>query len=441
MSEVQNGGGSDGIEGHCVRDNETIVNANTESNRGNFNWLSRSAHLTFNQVSSAGPPCKHVNFPQAEINLAMVDKVVYYDLESEKFIHQEAFFRVSEEGDRSLTECAYTLSSENVRRKTQMGSIQLCHVLERDLSSSPVADDLDSLEDEMEDHSCNSHSREDFSTSSDDSSFMGNRTGEIIFQATYKYVAVKISSKRAVMQKWASGESRAENPWHEIAAAQLIGREYPNLLGIIEALEDSDNLYTVMRYCPGGDLYDYIEKHKNRTEEHARYCFYQILKGLDQLQICGIFHRDLSIENIMLHDDRCVIIDFGMCLKIPVGEDGIRRLIVPQGACGKVRYMTPETFANRVSNRHPVDGPTGDLWAAGVILFVLLTGKFPYLQPDSNDVGFCWATNDIASLLQSWDIHVSPSAVDLLQKMFQLYPNLRCTLAQVMEHPWVTGIT
>jgi len=163
------------------------------------------------------------------------------------------------------------------------------------------------------------------------------------------------------------------------------------------------------------------------------------LQGLNQLQLRGIFHRDISIENILLQNDGIVIIDYGMCVRIPIGEDGKRRLMMAQGACGKVRYMAPETFANRVGNRHSVDGPSCDLWAAGVILFILLTGKFPYLQPDPNDIGFCFATKNLTALLKTWEIEISDSATDLLQNMFQIYPHLRYSLEQVMEHPWVNG--
>lgn len=131
------------------------------------------------------------------------------------------------------------------------------------------------------------------------------------------------------------------------------------------------------------------------------------------MQICGIFHGDLAIENILVFGNTFVVTDYGMSLRMPIGEDGIRRLILPQGAAGKVRYMAPETFANRIGNRYAVDGPSCDLWAAGVILFVLLTRQFPYLQPDLNDVGFAWTTNNINGLLEAWSIHLSPQAIDL----------------------------
>lgn len=385
--------------------------------------LSIHAHVTFDEVRNAGPPRISLDFPPAVLHRAMVDTVTYYDIESEQFVREEAFFRVPENGDRRLVDRAYVLNPDNISNRTQMGHIQRCLLLVTEICLSPPGSECEGSVDE-----------DDASMESENDSSNGD---EIIFQSTNKYVAVKVSIKRNIAARWAGGEGRAENPWQEIAAAQLIGNDHPNLLGIIEALEDEDNLYTVMDFCAGGDLYDYMERQENRTEQVARECFQQILQALNQLQLCGIFHRDLSIENILVFEDTFVVIDYGMSQRIPVGEDGIRRLILPQGAAGKVRYMSPETFANRIGNRYAVDGPSCDLWAAGVILFVLLTKRFPYLQPDLNDVGFAWSTNNIVGLLDTWRIHLSPEAIDLLSSIFQLHPGRRLTLAQVMDHPWV----
>lgn len=361
---------------------------------------SNSARVTFDEVRDSGPPTINIEFPQPNINRAMVDTITYYDRDSPDFFpKQPALFRVSNEGNRQMTNCAYALNPDNIKRRTQMGYIQCCLILEKHITD----------------------------------------VGEIIFIPTNKYAAVKISSKQTIFKKWMNGDCRTENPWQEVSALQFIENYYhPNILGIIEALHDDDNLYTVMPFCPGGDLYDNIGP-KGCPEQVARSYFQQILNGLDQLQNCGIFHRDLSLENILLIGERCVFIDFGMCLKIPMGENGIRRLMLPVGVGGKVNYMAPEIFCNRESNRYGIDGPSCDLWAAGVILFVLLTGKFPYLQPDTNDIAFGCTINNIAGLLETFDREISPSALDLLRKIFQLFPGKRYTLAQVMEHPWVTS--
>jgi len=136
----------------------------------------------------------------------------------------------------------------------------------------------------------------------------------------------------------------------------------------------------------------------------------------------------------------------GMCLRVPysdprkpggvadVTHGKIRRLMKPQGVCGKHNYMSPEIFANTDN----FDGFAIDLWATGVILYIMLTGFPPYDQASVTDQRFELIVNGkLVEQLHNWDIFVSDEAGDLLQSMLQLDPRDRLTLAQVMSHPWV----
>lgn len=169
-------------------------------------------------------------------------------------------------------------------------------------------------------------------------------------------------------------------------------------------------------------------------------------KGLHYLQSKGVCHRDLSLENILVDDQNCLIIDMGMCLREPYSDRSnpslvtdvehgtIRRLMTPQGVCGKHNYMSPEVLKN-VDN---FDGFAIDLWAAGVILYVMLTGFPPYDQADVVDERFSLiVSGQLVQQLDAWDIPISREAGDLLQRMLMLDPRRRLTLAQVMCHPWV----
>lgn len=140
-----------------------------------------------------------------------------------------------------------------------------------------------------------------------------------------------------------------------------------------------------------------------------------------------------------------MIIDMGMCLRVPYHDDAsggvttvqnghIRRLMKPQGVCGKHNYMSPEVFRNTDN----FDGFAIDLWATGVILYIMLTGFPPYDQASRTDQRFeLIVTGRLQEQLRNWDIFLSDEAGDLLQSMLQLDPRRRLTLAQVMEHPWV----
>jgi serine/threonine protein kinase len=142
-----------------------------------------------------------------------------------------------------------------------------------------------------------------------------------------------------------------------------------------------------------------------------------------------------------------MIIDMGMCLRVPynspdgngriivdVQEGTIRRLMKPQGVCGKHNYMSPEVAANTEN----FDGFAIDLWAAGVILYIMLTGFPPYDQANRTDQRFeLIIQGRLMEQLRKWDIILSDDAGSLLQGMLQYDPRQRLTLSQVLEHPWV----
>ena len=233
-----------------------------------------------------------------------------------------------------------------------------------------------------------------------------------------------------------------EDPIKEIAALQWIGGDHPNVLGSTEVLQDNEYLYSIMPYCRGGDLFGIVlsaaeERQANEElegaggmmEPVARYWFRQLLFGLHYLQEKGICHRDLSLENILVDVNHCLVIDMGMCLRVPYccssssggsGSSGIngsnlsptgemacdvtqgtmRRLITPMGTCGKKNYMSPEIFTNK-SN---FDGFAVDLWSAGVILYIMVTGFPPYDLPAREDERFrIICRGELMKQLEAWE--------------------------------------
>ena len=317
----------------------------------------------------------------------------------------------------------------------------------------------------------------------------GSPQAPFVWELTRDNVAIK-------MVEWARVHHMRgrllEDPIKEISALQSVSvrRGHPHVLGAIDVLQDSDFLYSVMPFCNGGDLFGVVVQYAEESggevgmpEPVARYWYRQILQvseaglelekesyacqreeglmsisiylfvapfrqGLHHLQSLGVCHRDLSLENIMVHNENCLIIDMGMCLRVPYNDprrqgaitdvkNGTgRRLMRPQGVCGKHNYMSPEIFANTDA----FDGFAIDVWAAGVILYIMLTGFPPYDQASRTDQRFDLIVNGrLARQLQSWDICLSADAEELLQSMLQLDPRDRLTLADVMEHPWIVN--
>jgi serine/threonine protein kinase len=160
----------------------------------------------------------------------------------------------------------------------------------------------------------------------------------------------------------------------------------------------------------------------------------------------GVCHRDMSLENILVDEyTRSVVIDLGMCLRVPYGNGGavgnvsgggLRRLVKPLIPCGKPNYISPEVL----SSSEPFDGFAIDLWASGVILFIMLVGLPPWEFARPEDPRYKMVTKGkLARMLDSWKRPVSPLAADLLQKMLMEDPRQRLSLTEVKDHPWVVN--
>eukprot|EP00540_Astrosyne_radiata_P014364 CAMPEP_0116836318 /NCGR_PEP_ID=MMETSP0418-20121206/8032_1 /TAXON_ID=1158023 /ORGANISM="Astrosyne radiata, Strain 13vi08-1A" /LENGTH=374 /DNA_ID=CAMNT_0004466079 /DNA_START=176 /DNA_END=1300 /DNA_ORIENTATION=- len=288
------------------------------------------------------------------------------------------------------------------------------------------------------------------------------RDQDVEWESTEELCVIKVSAWAKMRQLRGR---HLEDPIKEIAAMQLVGNYHPNVLGSLEVLQDDEYLYTVMPYCSGGDLFGRImgtdpsrpdSLLSDRTfdqagmqvdENQARIWFRQLLSGLFQLQRKGVCHRDISLENLMVdEEDQLKIIDLGMSLRVPyvdpcnpdgatdVSEGTERRLMVAQGQGGKLMYMAPEV----VSRDDVFDGFAVDLWAAGVVLFVMLVGLAPFKWAHESDKRYAKISKgNLKELMGGLKIGLSDEACDLLQNMFWHDPRKRFTLAQVMQHPWV----
>jgi len=126
-----------------------------------------------------------------------------------------------------------------------------------------------------------------------------------------------------------------EDPIKELSAGQYLSqRPDRNVIRFLECLQDENHVYSVMEFCPGGELYEYIEANGAQREDVARGLFSQLLSGVAHLRSMGVCHRDLSLENVLiLSDGECKIIDFGMSLLLPVNpENGFIRRMPAQGS-------------------------------------------------------------------------------------------------------------
>jgi len=400
--------------------------------------LPSHAHVTFEQVQSHGEPSRPLDFPPPVVDRGVRVNAFVVDLSSDtrsvwSVIHRYDFRTAalqpksqsaSDPGNYTSQFIAYAPTKR--LQNAIYGSVWACRVLKRHYG---VAADDAARATGVE---------------------PGSSGAPIVWETTSNLVAIKMIEWSEVHR---NRGNLLEDPIKEVAAMQLIGSANRHVLGPIEVLQDSECLYTVMPYCSGGDLFGVVVKFAGESdgeigmpEPVARYWFRQILKGLQHLQSVGVCHRDLSLENVLVDGNNCLIIDMGMCLYVPYNDPvrqgsvtdatrgTMRRLMRPQGVCGKHNYMSPEIFANTAA----FDGFSIDLWAAGVILYIMLTGFPPYDQASRADQKFdIIVRGDLVRQLEDWGIDLSQDAGDLLQSMLQLDPRDRLTLAEVMSHPWV----
>jgi len=259
---------------------------------------------------------------------------------------------------------------------------------------------------------------------------------------------------------------RLENPRTEIAAMSHLKAVYDSTAGDgnarsarevmreinvvvpLDFLYDDRFLYSIMPFCDGGELFD-VQNRENFSEEMCRTLIIpQILNGLRWLQTSRLCHRDISLENFVLDGEgeerRVIMIDLGMTVQIPYGEDGNRQLISSQSSCGKISYISPEIF-----QQEPFDGHAVDLWAVAVILFCLITGRHPW-EHQQKDYGPNVGPNVlnnmyrhmtggylVAIVRNTEDVDISENAMFLLQSMLRADPRFRLCLEQILAHRWL----
>ncbi|KAI8363642.1 kinase-like domain-containing protein [Mortierella sp. GBAus27b] len=223
---------------------------------------------------------------------------------------------------------------------------------------------------------------------------------------TNEQVAIKIIPK-------ASLENRAavhRGIEREIAIMKLIN--HPHVIRLYDVYETDKELFLVMEYVSGGELFDFLVEKGRLTESEARRFFQQIIVGLAFCHKRKICHRDLKPENLLLDDHMNVkIADFGMASLQKSG-----RLL--ETSCGSPHYASPEVVTGM-----KYDGSASDIWSCGVILYALLTGHLPF---DDENIRQLLSKVKAGKFYMPTD--VSKDAQDLISRMLTVNPKRRISV-------------
>src|SRR5271163_487510 len=206
----------------------------------------------------------------------------------------------------------------------------------------------------------------------------------------------------------------------EVVIMKLI--EHPNVINLYDVWENRGELYLVLEYVEGGELFDYVSCYGALPEEEAVRLFRQIIAGLSYCHRFKICHRDLKPENILLDSGRNIkLADFGMAALQPANQ-------WLKTSCGSPHYAAPEIIYGRKYR-----GDKADIWSVGIILFVMLNGFLPF---DGGDL------TSTLRLVKKGDYFLPPSlsveASDLIQRILQKRPEDRISMAGIWAHPLLT---
>ena len=231
---------------------------------------------------------------------------------------------------------------------------------------------------------------------------------------TEQIVAVKILEKEKI-----EDDVDVERIIREIEILKNIS--HPNIAQMFETYSTVHNIYFMMEFIEGGDLFDYINSNSFLPENEACYFFRQLIGVIEYLYQMGISHRDIKPENILLDKDKknIKVIDFGLS-NYCSGKNLLH------SSCGSPCYASPEMLSGE-----PYQGITTDLWSSGIVLYSMLVGALPF---DEQELQTLYEQIKIGKFFLPSTL--SLEAIDFLKKILMVDPKKRIGLNEIKNHPW-----
>lgn len=195
---------------------------------------------------------------------------------------------------------------------------------------------------------------------------------------------------------------------------------HPHIIRMYEVIDSPTDIFLVMEYVSGGELFDYIVQSGRLKREEARKFFQQIISGLNCCHRHGIVHRDLKPENLLLDANNNIkIADFGLANMMSDGD-------FLKTSCGSPNYAAPEVISGNL-----YAGPEVDVWSSGVILYALLCGSLPF--DDENITSLFKKIKEGNYNLPSF---LSKGARNILKQILTVHPIKRATIDTIMKDQW-----
>ncbi|XP_040597038.1 sperm motility kinase X-like [Mesocricetus auratus] len=211
--------------------------------------------------------------------------------------------------------------------------------------------------------------------------------------------------------------------------ASLVEREvnimkslkHPNIIQLFYVLQSRETTFLVMEYASEGDLLRHILEVGSLEESEVRRLFTQILLAVEYCHSNHIAHRDIKANNILL-DSRgdAKLCDFGLAANVTPGQ-------LLKDFCGTLLYCAPELFAEEA-----YDAYATDMWSLGVLLFLMVVGRFPFRVSSSKRV-----RHQILAANFTIPQHVSMDIFNVIVELLMINPGRRPTIDQIMKRPMI----
>jgi serine/threonine protein kinase len=225
-------------------------------------------------------------------------------------------------------------------------------------------------------------------------------------------IAPLVSSRASLATQQAKSDKQRLGIDREITMMKLMN--HPNIMRIYDVFEGDKELFLVLEYVEGGELFDFLVNRGRLPPNEALIYFRQIVYGLNYAHTFSIIHRDLKPENILiasLQPPLIKIADWGMAAFAPP-------TLQLETSCGSPHYASPE-----IVNGEKYQGNATDIWSCGVILYALLTGRLPF--DDKNVRSLLSKVKSGKYEMPTW---IDPLAKDLLSRMLIVDVNKRISV-------------
>uniref|UniRef100_A0A671VIH5 calcium/calmodulin-dependent protein kinase n=1 Tax=Sparus aurata TaxID=8175 RepID=A0A671VIH5_SPAAU len=253
-----------------------------------------------------------------------------------------------------------------------------------------------------------------------------------LFEGAFSVVrrCVKISSGQEYAAKIINTKKLSARDHQKLEREARICRllKHPNIVRLHDSISEEGFHYLVFDLVTGGELFEDIVAREYYSEADASHCIQQILESVHHCHVNGIVHRDLKPENLLLASKlkgaAVKLADFGLAIEVQGDQQAWF------GFAGTPGYLSPE-----VLRKDPYGKPV-DMWACGVILYILLVGYPPFWDEDQHRLYQQIKAGAYDFPSPEWDT-VTPEAKDLINKMLTINPSKRITAAEALKHPWI----